>query len=1074
MKIKTSTGTEHRLFLAAVIFSLLLLLSGQAHASKQNVTKKLPARAPKVHPYTHMLSSGQSKWDMPDKAMTNNKLLVILIDFQEELPDDPLTTGNGKFQLEPDPDYRTTIASPPHNREYFEENLRALKYYYLAASHNDFNLEYDVYPKEMPAYTLPNRMSYYSPPNASSALFLARIEEYFKHSFELADSLDPDIDFSVYGHFMIIHAGSDWQHDVFGDTPSDLPSFFIRAAPGKEAVVNNGSVLINKACNVPSTISQDFDSYDVNGDVYYTGYGALNGVMAHEFGHSLGAVDLYNVYNFQPMVGFFDIMDSGGAGITEDPGSPGVLIEGQLPALPGAFTRMVMFEDSYRQRGFLKDINQLTEMYSLGDLISVSASSQKQTQTAIIQNLVKIPLSEHEYILIENRSVDPDNDGGTAILGALDNRVALHPTGFYDPNNLPTYEYDYLLPSFIDLDFNAIGGGILVWHVDENLLFNQGQTDSVGNFVSNFENNTVNYNYNRRGVRVIEADGLDDLGNVYSWLWTGTPYEYFHRYKPNLDANGWFLNWTNDDWRPVLNYESKPPLRDYQGHPSFYGFRDISQPSALMSFRLTAGAFDGIRPLGDPNAGQKPLPVINSQLSDNVLPVKRNNSIHFYIYDPAVGIDDWRELINPIALADTTIVHTPIVSNANNDGFREVVLSNWDGFSIIEFNDDTPSVLSVSAPIYNTPLYAFDKLFLPSAYGYQTPDTLLQIPYQVQTVAEGKLAATDETLVSFNNYSMGTNSMLLVHDPNSMHTLESYNFPELLFVHEPVIVKDSLSGGYTYYVIGQSGDIYKCSQNTTQRIFHSNQHSIPPTNLAISPIGGYSPCIVFAQGNRVYAMKHDGTLLPGYPVFLEGYTASPYSHIKIRLQNDRRTGNSSEVIYIELDTGGIIAINADGSINNQNSIMDKKRYAPYHTYYIPDESKLFWFYINNNDYLMAAEQTDIEHFPFLWSGFRNGGTGMTKLRYYEPAPVSEQISAYVFPNPAKNGWLTLRVENPEGLVEFNVYDIAGKLLYKTSYSTDPVTYKDTQIDVSRFSSGVYLVSVKNSGQTKRLKFAVEK
>jgi hypothetical protein len=31
---------------------------------------------------------------------------------------------------------------------------------------------------------------------------------------------------------MIIHAGSDWQHDRMGDSPVDIPSFFIRV--GKE------------------------------------------------------------------------------------------------------------------------------------------------------------------------------------------------------------------------------------------------------------------------------------------------------------------------------------------------------------------------------------------------------------------------------------------------------------------------------------------------------------------------------------------------------------------------------------------------------------------------------------------------------------------------------------------------------------------------------------------------------------------------------------------------------------------------------------------------------------------------
>ena len=176
-------------------------------------------------------------------------------------------------------------------------------------------------------------MGYYNPPGADGSTFVGKMEEYFKTSFELADAQSPEIDFSSYGHFMIIHAGSDWQHDINGDTPSDIPSFFIRVGPGKEAIVDNGTFLVQHACNVPSTISQDFYTQTAsNGDEYYGGYGALNAVLAHEFGHSLGMVDLYNVQTFRPMVGVFDIMDSGGSVRFIDLVTKGQ-VEGSLPII---------------------------------------------------------------------------------------------------------------------------------------------------------------------------------------------------------------------------------------------------------------------------------------------------------------------------------------------------------------------------------------------------------------------------------------------------------------------------------------------------------------------------------------------------------------------------------------------------------------------------------------------------------------------------------------------------------------------------------------------------------------------
>jgi hypothetical protein len=98
-------------------------------------------------------------------------------------------------------------------------------------------------------------MAYYNPPGASGETFVSRMEEYFKAAIELADQTDPEIDFRQYSHFMIIHAGSDWQHDVLGDSPVDIPSFFIRVGEDKAAVVDEGSWTVTHACNVPPTIS---------------------------------------------------------------------------------------------------------------------------------------------------------------------------------------------------------------------------------------------------------------------------------------------------------------------------------------------------------------------------------------------------------------------------------------------------------------------------------------------------------------------------------------------------------------------------------------------------------------------------------------------------------------------------------------------------------------------------------------------------------------------------------------------------------------------------------------------------
>ncbi|MBM4404301.1 MAG: hypothetical protein FJ042_08010, partial [Candidatus Cloacimonetes bacterium] len=201
-----------RCFMVFILFAGLGILWSQ----------KIPLRRhsgwnpPRQYPYSGMLHSPLSKSDQMRRSSNPNynRLLVILVDFQEEMPDDPLTTGNGKFLLAPDSTWKTTIGSPPHDRAFFEANMEALRFYYLAVSYGSYDLEFDVWPKDRQAYTLPHSMGYYKPPNATADVFIARMEEYFKVAFETADALDPQIDFGSYGHYMIIHAGSDWQHDV--------------------------------------------------------------------------------------------------------------------------------------------------------------------------------------------------------------------------------------------------------------------------------------------------------------------------------------------------------------------------------------------------------------------------------------------------------------------------------------------------------------------------------------------------------------------------------------------------------------------------------------------------------------------------------------------------------------------------------------------------------------------------------------------------------------------------------------------------------------------------------------------
>ncbi len=432
----------------------------------------------------HLPVKRDKPWSLPSEALaadfdTTIHVLVLRYNFQYETTDDPNTTGRGVMDLSnplatpaDSAAYYDSVGHwidpPPHDSAYFDAQMQALNIYWQYVSEGKVQLTWDIYPPGPDSvYTLPREMSHYGRCDS----VVVGLEYYFQDCIHVADSVSPEIDFSNYQAFILFHAGSDRQNDIgFPPTCNDLFTGFIKF--GDSVGVDNDSTYIRNALMMPETACQDNRAT------------ALNAVMVHEFGHQLGLVDLYNTRNFLSLLGDFALMDNNGFGTGIDFGFAVGNTFGAIPIYASAWSRAYL--------GFTPVVD-----FRRGEDIRVVAA---EVQSSGIR-IARVPISENEYYLIENRVEDTDQRL-TAALADSATGVILGP-GRIGPNGekIFTGEYDFLLP----------GSGMLIYRVDESVA----AMDFNGDGQNNFEDNTLQWDPDRPFIKLIEGDGLVNFGGFY-------------------------------------------------------------------------------------------------------------------------------------------------------------------------------------------------------------------------------------------------------------------------------------------------------------------------------------------------------------------------------------------------------------------------------------------------------------------------------------------------------------------------------------------------------------------------------
>ena len=484
------------------------------------------------------------------------RVLAILVDFQTD--QDNLTSGDGKFQLQTN--VTGAIDPPPHDSTYFVYKFRFIENYYRKVSNEKLIVKGDVVGRLV---TVSGDMSSYTPRNHNNTtrgLANLAIEAWRK-----VDSL-VTIPFLQYHAFVIFHAGVGHDIDVVGflgydPTPNDLPSLYMNLQSFRDALqlpafpgiqTQSGFTITNTAI-LPETETRVF----VNSGFSDTLKLGVNGLNVATIGSHLGLPDLFDTKTGRPGIGQFGLMD--GASI--------FAYSGLFPPEPSAWEKAYL--------GWLSPlkIDSTTLNLTLPAVSLISVGDDK---------VFKIPISSAEYFLVENRSRDPLKNGQRLTIyekGIIRTQTFARDTTKFSYDDvraisgsvIDVEDFDWALIGTNDGSGDFDGGGILIWHIDEDVI------------QAGIASNTVNADPNKKGVDLEEADGSQDIGYVYEFLEPGAAT------SSGSPLDCWYEGNVSSTYTNVFDSKTFPNSNSNSGAKTLITLKGFSKRDSLMTFDVEIG-----------------------------------------------------------------------------------------------------------------------------------------------------------------------------------------------------------------------------------------------------------------------------------------------------------------------------------------------------------------------------------------------------------------------------------------------------------------------------------------------------
>ena len=611
------------------------------------------------------------------------QVFALRIQFQEEKTDNSLTTGTGVFGSDKK-DKDAYSLDPPDRRgtaSYWLKHFEFANNYFKAVSGGNLVIDARIFPDPSTGssvYTLDKQIIDYNRTSKKKGEKTAEYDEarsrdYLTFIYDAIAEASKDTSAqspfriplsknpNVKRAYMIIHAGASRLVDggsmgtKGADTPGDFMDIYISGDDWQYLLPDSAKAKTAKAITgfnslgdtattgiyIPKAVQDTIRSVMVLSETASQdglNWG-VNGILVNQLAREIGLPNTYDVVKGISRLGYYDVMDFAGYNAGN----------GFMPSLPAAWER------SYMGWSQVKEVRPVA-----GKPVKVDIAA---AGTGLGTEIVKVPLSASEYLLIENRQRSWDKDGKVSVI--------LGSASEDSDTTWRTVTVDSLSKVFEDSTCNEKGkcvvnkmkakglivglssydaglpaSGIVVWRVNDWYL-----RETLQYGLANLWGGDTLRDH-QFGVAMVEADGILSIGKS-------------------------FKNALGED---TYDYGSGTDLLPHKRFPNKSGekFKQVTEigPSGYANTMTTQGGYTGIKITVDVPKKAREEKTANAFQGDSVI------NYASLVLSVTISVDDGRlsggEFPRDVGLA-SAVRGAVFVNDLENEGEKIVVIGAEDG-----------------------------------------------------------------------------------------------------------------------------------------------------------------------------------------------------------------------------------------------------------------------------------------------------------------------------------------------------------------------------------------------------------